>query len=70
MEGVRPYRGKQGQRRGRAPGRWPVDGWCADLRVAMVADAFACVHGVIVLTTDIWERRRPGARDVPRGAER
>ena len=70
VDGVRPCRGKLGQMWGRAPGSWPVDGWCAEVRVAMVAAASECGHGVTVLTTDIWERRRRGARDVLRGAER
>ena len=70
LSGMRPCRGKLGQMWGRAPGSWPVDGWCAKVIVARVAAAAECCHGVTVLTTDIWERMRRGARDVLRGAER
>ena len=40
------------------------------MKMAMVDDASDCGHGVILLTTDIWERTRRGAPDVLRRAER
>ena len=48
----------------------PMDGCRVELRVPMLYDPSDCGHGVILLTTDIWDRRPRGARDGMRGAER